>query len=47
MNRIAIGVILIAEVKGIVCTKLPALGSVCGLITALETASLIKMHENV
>jgi hypothetical protein len=42
MNRIVIGVILIAEVKGVVCSKLPALGSVCELIKALETDSLIK-----
>jgi len=37
------GVILKAEVKGIACSKLPALGSVCRLINALETASLVKI----
>jgi hypothetical protein len=42
MNGTAIGVLLIAEVKGIACSKLPALGSVCRLINALEIASLVK-----
>jgi hypothetical protein len=42
MNGAAIGVILIAELKGITCSKFPALGSVCRFINALETASLVK-----
>jgi hypothetical protein len=42
MNGAAVGVILIAEVKGIARSKFPALGSVCKLINAFETASLIK-----
>jgi hypothetical protein len=36
------GVILIVEVKGIACSKFPALGSVCRLINALEIAYLVK-----
>jgi len=42
MNGVAIGAILVAEVKGVACSKLPALGSVCRLINALETTSLVK-----
>jgi hypothetical protein len=36
------GLILIAELKGIACSKLPALGSLYRLINALEPAALVK-----
>jgi hypothetical protein len=46
MNGIAIawntGVVLIAEVKGIEYSKLPALGSVCKLINSFETVYIVK-----
>ena len=41
-NAAAIGIILVAEVKGVECSKFPALGSVCRLINVLETTSLVK-----